>query len=421
MSDELRPKRVPQPPPGPGQLPPSALPGEGRLPMRTGQVYMSDHTKEQLRKLGWQEGDPVPGDLGTEIQRIQKRISADRDEANWEENPPPGYTKPKAKFVDIDELPAADQQQLREYLAEYKADRQRAAERLKQDEQFAAQAADMSPQMAEATATAMQQQREAELARGAQMAQAMRPPDTPPGDIELPDVPQAASPQPSPVQPAPSQPVAAEHDHATSGISELPAYCPRCFWDQHAPFEIDPTQEDKEAFIAAILGMQRMEKKYELLNGNCVVYFRSLLSDEVALLNEQLGWHIRRGEIVGDGEYFMWLMEYRLVMSLSRIVVGGKMIKSVLTLAEYEAKYPDMFDRARSVFDEDGNINAQPQKTKSPTGLYAMRHWFYKEVLTIEPVRRVVGQQHRIFQRLVEGLEARADSPDFWNGIERLA
>jgi hypothetical protein len=46
-----------------------------------------------------------------------------------------------------------------------------------------------------------------------------------------------------------------------------------------------------------------------------------------------------------------------------------------------------------------------------------LREYFDKHVLPQETVRRVVGQHHRQFQRLVEALEANAASPDFFDGI----
>lgn len=381
---------------------------------------MSDYTKAQLKKLGWQEGDPIPGDLGLEIQRIQQRYRQERDEANWEENPPPGYRKPKHEFANIDDIPEEEQAKLREYLADYKEERKQQARQMQQQAQFEEQSADMSPQMREATARAMQQQTEAEVARGASMAASLG--EGPPADFDIPEgkkfggafgnvagmekiqkMQQQAKPQ-KPPEPAPP-----EHDHAPSGIADTPVFCPRCLWDQREPFEIKPTQEDKEGFVAAILGMGRFEKEYELLNGNVKVYFRSLMSDEVAKLHEQLGWHIRRGEILGDGEYFMWLMEYRMCMATSRIETGGQPLKQVVTLEEFEKEHPDSFGRTSD------------NKNLSPTALFAMRDWFYKNVVTTEPVRRVIGQEHRVFQRLVEGLEALADKPDFWKGIGRPA
>jgi hypothetical protein len=47
-----------------------------------------------------------------------------------------------------------------------------------------------------------------------------------------------------------------------------------------------------------------------------------------------------------------------------------------------------------------------------------MRDWFYKEIVTQEPLRRIIGQQHREFQRLVEALEAMTSDSSFWKGIE---
>lgn len=422
----LRPKPIPVPANGPGVLPTNMLPGDGRLPLRTGEVSMTEYTKEQLRKLGWKDGDPVPGDLGVEIQRAAAVAAQDRDSFKWEENKPAGYKPVSPKMVNIDDLPASEQERLTKHIAEYKVEVE--AQDAFNAQQAAREASipdTVDPSVRAASLQAMAAQ---DAARAGRPTSAVVDDRRPPAGMKIPEgktfagvigntsvadkisALNSAQQMPEPVAAEPATPDDEYESH--SGLHSGTMICPRCLWNTNEPFEIKPTDRDKQVFIAAVLGCTRFEKQYDLLGGKLKVFFRSLLATEVASLNSQLNWHARRGDITGDGEYVLWLMEYRLVMSLSKLVSGDNASRSVLSLAEFEATYPNTFEKVPTARDSLG------LPVKAPTGLMAMHEWFYKDIVNVEFMRKIIAQTHRSFQRLVEGMESMAENEDFWQGIE---
>lgn len=440
MADRLQPRPIPQPPPGPGQLPPAQLPGAGKLPMRTGQIYMTDYTQQQLKALGWAPGDPVPGDLGKEVERIQREIQQDIVSGGLAANPPPGYQPVKAEFADITSFPEEKQAELRQYLIDYKeemARRKAAAELQAQreaqipsniqgtDREATLQAMDIA-----AAATAgqdyaggiiddRQQLPEGlEIPEGKQFGGSLGGMDTARKIQKLAQAQQQAQ-QPNKPEPPPA--AASEREPAHSGVAAH-AICPRCLWNQHDPFEFTPTQEDKQRYAAATLGIGRFKKSYLLLDGKLELFFQGLTTTEITRLNEQLHWHIRRHDISGDGEYWLWQMEYRMVMSLYRITAMGSVVKQVISLEEFETANPGSFERAPTIQPHvDVFVPIPPPPPKPPTGLLAMREWFYREIVQQESMRAIIGIQHREFSKLLEGLDHRAKDRDFWKGIEPLA
>lgn len=203
---------------------------------------------------------------------------------------------------------------------------------------------------------------------------------------------------------APPPPKAAETPQAApaTGVAEPhAATCQRCHWPLQLPFNVEISMQDKQAFLAAILGLARFEKRYELMGGNLSVIFRSLSSQETAILQQQLGAMVRSGEIIGDGEYWANMHEFRLVMAVKQIMVGQNVIYTVPDLLTWDKEHP-----------------AKEGDKVQPTSIPRMREYLYAEGAKQEPVRRMLGQTHSNFQRLVEALEFMTNDPDFWKGIE---
>lgn len=146
-------------------------------------------------------------------------------------------------------------------------------------------------------------------------------------------------------------------------------------------------------FVAGVLGQTRLLKSYELLAGQAVVTFRSLLATEADLLFQQLGHESRQGAIGGDGDYWMKWQIYRLVLGVQQVKLGQKIV----------------------VMPEVSKLPLLPGD--AATVLPVASQWFHEHVLPQEVLRRLVAAKHQEFQRLVETLEAQATNPDFWRGI----
>ena len=406
-------KPVPAPPPPAADknpyIDPKMLPGEGRPPLPMGAVQMSDYTRKQLEAIGWKDGMHIPGDLGQRIQEIQAEVAKERGEAKLEM--PPGWVPPRPKLVDISELPEKHQQELRQYMSEYQ--QQMAAE-------AAAEAAEQEieskipPGTDPTTAAAMRTNLMAAQVANATRGTGMRMiDDGPPLPSSLPPVPEgktlggvtnispvfeqieAAKKMTEAATPAAEPP---PHDHAVETGTAMPVTnCPRCLWNLKLPFDATPTKRDKETYLAAMLGVTRFVKKVPLFGGHASVTFRSLTTKEANMVSRQLGYDLRAGRIREDGEFWGDLMAYRLALSLQQFVTDQHVAIDVPAI-------------------NDIPYTANPDEDETP--LVPMVKYINEEVLNTESLRRVVGMEHRQFQRLVEALEAASSDPDFWEGIE---
>lgn len=408
----------PTPPPStvplPPGVPPSAvaaqLPFDPNLPpIPTGTMVMTDNTRAQLRKLGWKDGDPLPGDLNVQITEIQRRIEAEVAAAS--PNVPPNYKPVKpGKIVDISELPPEYQEELRQSIVNAKAHMVAYEEYQARQNKIES----MIPEgAAPSVAQAIRENAAAAFMPSASVApirtpEAMVTEALPPGDgrkvgsvdgispvfaqLEQAKQAQAASKQPEAPAPEPPAP-------EPSAGGELPlSHCPRCLHDLRLTIDVVPTEADKLTFTAGLLGGQRFVKEYSHLGNNLTMTFRSLTVRERQMVNQQLTYDIDAGKIRGDAEYFLALMEYRMIMELASLAsADGKMTKIVPEIK---------------------TIPYEPPADGSPeTPLVPMKEWFYDEIVNTESLQHMVSTQYREFQRLVEVLEARSKEEGFVKGI----
>lgn len=217
----------------------------------------------------------------------------------------------------------------------------------------------------------------------------------PPAPIEIPQPPPTAASAAAP-DTAPPDAVATHVAVSDAGSAATPQFCPRCLWDIKAPFMAQPTDRDKENFLAAFLGGKRFQQRVNFMGGRFTVVFRALTCAETNLLFQQLGHDVRAGRIAGDGEYVMAMQNYRLAMGVARIEADTTILHEVGNILDVPYTAPP----------------GEPQ-----TVLVPFTRWFHDTIIPQESILRVVAQAHRQFQRLVERLEAMAQSPDFWTGI----
>lgn len=387
-SDSLQPKPIPKPPAGAGQLRPDQLPGDGRPPLKSGTVTVSDYTRRQLETIGWKEGDPIPGDLGLKIQEIQKEVETSRADRLEDSELAKGWQPPKPNFVDITQLPPEKQQELAAYLQEHKRE---VAER-------ASEAATVQAADAQIPQNIQGEQRD--LMRD-QIVQSMaaKAASEQPGSILVDD--SGAKPvQPSQSTAAPSPPQQAPAVTPVENNPPGPVHCPRCLWPVKTPFDTQYTEEDKKGFLAATLGLKRFEKKYSLMAGNLEIFFRSLTTKETETIQVQTAAFTRDGVINGEGAYWLHVMAYRLALSVSKIVIGGNVIYTCDSFLDWCKSNPAV---------DGSKIEA--------TDLPRFLEMFQEKGPQHEPIRRILSTEHQKFQRLVEFLEVMSLEPDFYKGI----
>lgn len=429
-SPSFRKQPVPQPPSpaatGEG-IPITPAPGGGTLPIPTGDVILSDWDKQQLSHIGWEEGQKLPPDFARQIKQVQKQAQADVDTAREDliaQGQKAGGKVKIGKELNLADLPAARQEELRGVLADYQEYAKK--EQARQDIVAAQEAkvvpnADPSVAQAHRTAMAAEDQTAASAAAGLpeveirpprQASESPQlPPEIRPRDgaeiagmenvapfVTHPGPPQPERPPPrAKEQPSPEVPPADQVADA-GGVNPV-SYCPRCMWDVRQPWELQPEDTDKEQFVAAILGGTRFTKLISVMGGRLQITYRSLTSQETDLVFKQLGIDLRQEKLFDDAQYFMQLQVYRLAMSVERIENGNNDVLAEIPPVfeiEYDPPGPD-----------------EPEETQ----LTKLVKWFNNEAAPQESMRRIVAQHHRQFQRLVEALEAMTSEPDFWKGI----
>jgi hypothetical protein len=393
--------------------------------LQPGQVldprYMTAFERKQLESLGWEQGRPVPGNAAELIRAAQQEALAEGVLPVPPDTPPLQAPEP----VDINRLPVAKQRELYDALAQ--------AGRFQQEygEQMAA-TANLRPSVREALRVASEagqqgpgvsvvddrppppppraaaapppRPRTTGWPRPAPPEPAQPPPPPPPPEPD-PNPPPAwprAAPQPfvpparpAPADQAPNPPIGELSDTGAVGITN----CPHCSWDLKRPDPTEPTDDDKRHYLMAALGGpgHRFAREAALLAGSIKVGYRELTGGEADAALTQIADDVRRGRVVGDGEWWQRLMDYRMTQAIEYIDVAnvGRVHEGV-ELDEIES--------------DDGNVTPFP----------ALLSHLLTNVLHSESIRRAVGQGFMRFQRLCEKLEANANDESFWDGIGSL-
>lgn len=324
-------------------------------------VYVSDFTKKTLEQFGWKSGDAIPADLGTLMIKMKEVLPAS-----------------KRDDVLIDRGVMTEEQigQVETLLREAKE----LGRKKKKEDELNEQTKNMAESVSEV------------------YKQIVNSTDSGPQIID--DREEVA--QAKPTEPPKEEPAKEDKPASTELAADVRpiavAYCPRCGWDMRQKFDIVPTDRDKEDFIATLLGASRFKKKYEMFGGKVVVTFRSLLAEENKLIYRQLVLDQQINKVATEAEWFTQMMDYRLACSLETIAdKKGKVIASIPLLEEMSWE----------------NTKDEPLATPLPKQLELVN-----KHLAQEATRRLVGTHLRQFQRLLEGLEAMALEPNFWNGIE---
>jgi hypothetical protein len=332
-------------------------------------VYVSDFTKKTLEQFGWKTGDAIPADLGGLMIKMKETLpTSKRDDV----------------LVDKDVMSEEQIETVTNMLREARD----LGRKKKKEEELNEQTKNMADSVSEVYKQIVKATEGPEIIDDREEAASQ---SEPPAPAAAPEKPEEKKEEPAPATAATPQP---EENLRPAVV----AYCPRCGWDMRQKFDIVPTDRDKEDFIATLLGGSRFKKKYELFGGKVVITFRSLLAEENKLVYRQLVLDQQKNKVATEAEWFVQMMDYRLACSLETIAdKKGKVIASIPLLEE---------------MNWDGNSD-EPLATPLPKQLALVN-----QHLAQEATRRLVGTHLRQFQRLLEGLEAMALEPNFWNGIE---
>jgi hypothetical protein len=364
------------------KLPPPAPAGSQRLPARPGTILgrvpksavkgatITPLEQKVLDMAGWQQGEPIPDlsdtALGKQLTAEARQIGAAA--ANLEGlTPVPPDTPPiqPPQTTDISEMSPAEQAKFYKTLAELHEvqTRLQAAKAAQAPAQSTAIPSGINmaiPGMAQAVMTVAQA-----------TAQANALPPVPVVD----DIDEKAAARPKTVEQAPS------------------AICPRCGLDMDEPATV-PSQEDVLAYVQAILGGQRFIKQYQLFGGRITVVFRSLLPCEEDVIKQQLTYDVQNKRLLSQHEARIRQAEYRMAFGIASFTRQGQAPRHLPEPVEY-------------VWDAKA----------CETAAAAMYADISDNIFVSDTMRRAIALCWSQFWDIMKYLEAKATSPDFYNGI----
>ena len=353
------------------------MPDVSKQPLMAGKVMISPDTRAQLEAVGWEEGDPVPGNLGEKIQQLQQHIAQDIATAGPDVAPDQPALKPKT--MDIRDLPESHRQEIKDFLQQAKTLETTQAAASKMPAMPVLQDAGMQ-QAAQVAANVIQQGPQAIVEDDSAEPKRVEtpvPPEERTAAIEA------------------ERQLTTAYEENTGQIT-----CPRCLWDTRDPFDIKFTELDKQTYLAFMLSddpAARFRKDYAIMGGNLVIRFRTLSAVEAEMMYGQLTNDVQANLITSDGDYFLRMMAYRTMLGTERIVAKGVVQVEIPPIMEIDYTPGDK------------------------SRIEMMTEWFNTDAIPSETRRRILNQHHREFQRLVEGLEVKTDEADFWKGIEPLS
>jgi hypothetical protein len=325
-------------------------------------MSQSEIVRNELTQLGWKDGDPIPPDLGAYLGQLRLDAIADIESAIADGSPDiPELRRQlnliqKMKLVKVSELPLKQQMEAREYVMN-------SIEDIQTQQAVTEQAMDI-----EARIPQQIQGEEREKIR--QRLQGNGPEvlfeDDMPSEQSL-------------VEP-----------------KEHPTYCPCCNWNLTKPFELEATEEDKQAFLLSLLGQARFAKVFRFLGDRFLVEFRTLEYAEVQTITRELSELQSKG-MVTELTYLAAFQDLRFMLSIAEVRLSASQVIAIPPILEWiKANPPTAADKK----DKKNNI---------------MRFidYFNSQFPQI-PVRTALRKTHDKFYLLCEHLIERIDDANFY-------
>jgi hypothetical protein len=356
----VKPRTPEKKPSGPAQEKNIFGGSQNGLPLSVGSFIPSPDEAETLAKFGWKPGDPVPANFA---KTYALAMAAAEQEANTFD---PNYFKDVKGIVgqpsnpiDVNDLPPAKQQELAEALKLAKYQKEVL------DKSTTSRVENFAPGVREAIQEAQK-------------------PITVEDDLD---------------QISDSNHESKSDQIDQAGATNLLKNCPHCGWDLSRDKDIVPSQEDKIGWLICMEGNKRFTKQYSLLGGTVSVIFRVLTSKESDLAWRQTAIDAKRSPMAGQDEYWRNLMTYRMVMAIEKVTSrsGGPVENPPI----HEWDIP--------------SDCVQSGDTRLPTYLTAITD----DLLSLDSMRRVIGNAFHEFGLLVEKLEVLSSDDSFWQGIEQ--
>lgn len=215
--------------------------------------------------------------------------------------------------------------------------------------------------------------------------------------------PKVVVPEPAPAPTPPPAPKVEEPQFKDVG----PKFCVHCGYDQSLPVSIEPTEFDKEAFIAATIAQKSFTKEFSLLGGELLVCFRSLTPREIDSASDQALRDYEKQRIRYQGDVAESVNRYNMYLQLAYIRsrrAGG-----------IDATFPKGFTPETNP--DAGSywpLQADTDFVDGDNGLQAVAKFITTTIVKSENLMRMLFIAHGQFLRLCAMLEARLDDSPFW-------
>ena len=335
---------------------------------------LTEADRRTLQSIGWKPGEAITGDVAVVIAAV-KAESAAETATELDRIVTSGRAPTAFKPVDMDTLTEDQQAEVRRRMDETITANQRAAEVKKTLEAQAGLPDGVKDALRTAQAPTGLDALEVEDDRPKRRAAAAAPP---------PPAPDGAAP-------------------ADTGLSPAhPGNCPHCGWDLATPDDLEVTPGDKVAFLHGVLGEKPFTKDYPLFGGQVTVTFRTLTAQEIDAVFAQVFRERATGEVKTDMDFYERVNRYRLYLQMSSF-----------RSSSFQHDFPAGFTPTTAP-GADGHYELPANLPEGETGLRLVEEHVRKTALKTESITRVVTAESRMFNRLVNKLEAFADNPDFW-------
>ena len=316
-----------------------------------GTIMLTDAETKVLRAAGYKEGDPLPGpEIAEKIKKLQESEDAEYQErVNQIKGNP--FFKTRKDPVDISALPAEKKKELEDILAKAK------------DYSFNS-AKEKLPKVEQPSQSDLKTQEKSEVLKEEAVVIKSEP--------EKPEV-------------------------SVTGAEPAKTHCQHCGWNLEIE-DSKPSANDSFVFVQAVLAGLPFTKEYEFLGGKLRVEFRTIDTKYGDMCLRQCGYNVAEGKSKTQDEFFVDLLNYRLVFGLHSLVVND---------LEH--------DISGSV---DAYVEANPEVLGKSTPLPGMLKIIQDlKPLNQEAIWRIIGNTFQKFNKLTSAVEARADDSDFWKTI----
>jgi hypothetical protein len=351
--------------------------------------------RKVLEAAGWEPGQPLPDLTKTRVgQRLSQHVAnIKQGAANVQgQTPVPPNTPPIEipAMKDISTLPPAKQAEVYQTIEEM-AELQQTLQS-QQAQQVAAQAGAMPQEIAgvPGMAQAWQTAGAGGFPGGVAIVNDM---DTPEG-VTAPGIPPQPQPQP---QPQPAMAEAAVEAPAPQPQPEGPVVCPRCGHDLNGELYV-PDPGDKELYVQAVLGGQRIRKMHQLFGGRLTVVFHGLNPIETELAMAMVEEDVANQDLTSAMQYSTRFLDYRMTLAVSQIIRHGH--------------DPIQLAPISDVVDDPAKLSESCR---------ARRAWLHKNVYITDVIHRAVARAFDTFSAFQNYFEAKVEDDDFFAETEPSA